>query len=143
MKNRVGANGLAGVLATGSRVEQGKLAPCPDTPNCVNSQAAGSSAIAPLAYCGDAQLAWARLHAVLSRWPRIRIVAYADGYLRAEARSRVFGFVDDVEFVLDLDAEVIHVRSASRVGYSDFGVNRRRIEKLRGVLCGVAQQPSA
>jgi uncharacterized protein (DUF1499 family) len=72
-----------------------------------------------------------RLAAILRELPRITIVA-ADGvYLRAESRSAIFRFVDDVEFLADEAAKVIHVRSASRLGSSDLGVNRRRVESIR------------
>ncbi len=63
--------------------------------------------------------------------PRVRIVEQTPRYLHAEARSRVFGFVDDLEFELHPDARRIGVRSAARAGYWDFGVNRRRVERLR------------
>lgn len=70
--------------------------------------------------------------------PRMQIVVRTDRYLRAEAASRVFGFIDDVEFALDPDANLIHVRSASRIGYSDLGVNRDRIERIRMLLAAPA-----
>ena len=63
--------------------------------------------------------------------PRITIVREEEGYMHAEARSLLFRFVDDVEFLLDADNRLIHVRSASRTGYSDLGVNRRRVERIR------------
>jgi len=75
--------------------------------------------------------ALARLKQVLQEEPRTTIVTEEGGYLHAEVRSFLFRFVDDVEFTLDADNRVIHVRSASRTGYSDFGVNRRRVERLR------------
>ena len=109
----------------------GRLEPCPDTPNCVSSQANGSAHVAPLAFSDDPNAAFARLQSLLQQLPRVRITGVAAGYLRAEAASRVFGFVDDVEFQLDPANRVVHVRSAARLGYSDFGVNRKRIETLR------------
>ena len=75
--------------------------------------------------------AQARLKQVLLNEPRTRIVKEEGGYLHAEARSFLFRFVDDVEFMFDADQQVIHVRSASRLGYSDLGVNRRRVERIR------------
>jgi uncharacterized protein (DUF1499 family) len=75
-----------------------------------------------------------RLEAVVSSLPRTRVVERRGDYLRAEASSRLFGFIDDVEFQLDEPARVIHVRSAARVGYRDFGVNRARIEKVRAAF---------
>ena len=72
-----------------------------------------------------------RLKQVLLDEPRTTIVTEEGGHLHAETRSFLFRFIDDVEFMLDADNQVIHVRSASRTGYSDFGVNRRRVERLR------------
>lgn len=113
------------------------LRPCPDTPNCVSSQApAGDTqhAIAPLRFTGDGRASWERLRRALGSMPRTRIVEDTGEYLRAEATSLVFRFVDDLECLLDRDASVIHVRSASRVGHGDLGVNRRRVERLRALL---------
>ena len=108
------------------------LAPCPESPNCVSSEAGDRAHfIEPLRYTGDAGRAWERLKTALATEPRITIIEDTGDYLHAEARSLVFGFIDDVEFVLDPGESVIQVRSASRVGYSDFGVNRRRVERIR------------
>ena len=112
-------------------VRAGRLAPCPGTPNCVCSQAEAAHAIAPFTYTGSPDEALARLHTLLAGWPRTRIVTATNDYLHAECRSLLFRFVDDVEFVLDRAAKVIHCRSASRAGYWDLGVNRRRLEALR------------
>jgi uncharacterized protein (DUF1499 family) len=108
------------------------LAPCPTSPNCISSQASDEGHhAAPFRFTGEASQAWRRLKSALHTEPRLTITEDTGGYLHAEARSRVFHFVDDVEFVLDPAAEMIQVRSASRVGYSDFGVNRRRVERIR------------
>jgi uncharacterized protein (DUF1499 family) len=113
-------------------VRDGRLAPCPDTPNCVCTQAADEAhRIEPLAYDGSAEEAMVRLKAALSTLPRTRVVTETPDYLHAECTSLVFRFVDDVEFLLDRERKVIHFRSASRVGHSDLGVNRRRMEALR------------
>lgn len=110
----------------------GKLAPCPSTPNCVCSQASDEEHhIEPIAYTGSAEEAWKRLQTMLHNRPRTRVVTVNDHYLHAECWTPVFRFVDDVEFVLDPEGSVIHVRSASRVGRSDLGVNRRRVEGMR------------
>jgi uncharacterized protein (DUF1499 family) len=112
--------------------ESGRLAPCPHRPNCVCSQADDAAhRIEPLRFEGSANEAMKSLRVVLAAWPRTRVVTAADGYLHAECRSRLFRFVDDVEFLVDSEARVIHFRSASRVGRSDLGVNRRRMEGLR------------
>ena len=108
------------------------LAPCPASPNCVSSKATDTEHFTePLHFTGDASLAWNRLIAALGTESRLSIVEDTGSYLHAEARSLVFRFVDDVEFLLDSAHGVIQVRSASRVGYSDFGVNRRRVERIR------------
>ena len=111
----------------GLGVTDGKLAPCSRKPNCVSDQAADDGhRIAPLPD------AWDALQALLASEPRTTIVERTANYLHAEARSALFGFVDDVEFLRG-DGK-IHVRSASRVGTSDLGVNRKRIEFLRSRL---------
>jgi uncharacterized protein (DUF1499 family) len=111
---------------------EGKLAPCPDSPNCVCSQAEDAAhRVEPLAFEGSPQEALARLKDVLASWPRTRIITATDTYLHAECRSLLFRFVDDVEFLLDGSKGVIQVRSASRAGRSDLGVNRRRVEAIR------------
>ncbi len=108
------------------------LPPCPNRPNCVSSQAAyPSHFIEPLRFPGSPADAWVVLKFALQSLPRTRVVEESGWYLRAEAKSRIFGFVDDVEFLMDVRNSVIHVRSASRIGYSDLGVNRNRIECVR------------
>lgn len=113
----------------------GKLAPCPDTPNCVSSLATDPRhAIAPFALDRSFGAAKEELRQAATQLPRAQLVAEQENYLRFEFRSLVFRFVDDVEFHLDDATKTIHVRSASRVGHSDFGVNRRRIEAIRALL---------
>jgi uncharacterized protein (DUF1499 family) len=116
----------------GLGARDGRLAPCPDSPNCVSSQAEDERhRIEPIRFDGDSDEAWKRLRERVAARPRTRIVTEADGYLHAECTSLIFRFVDDLECLLDRDARLIHVRSASRAGHSDFGVNRRRVEELR------------
>jgi uncharacterized protein (DUF1499 family) len=107
------------------------MAPCPASPNCVSSDSTDPRhGIAPLSIkAGDAQ-AWERMRTAVSTLPRTRIVAEGDGYLRAECRS-LLGFVDDLELRLLPNERTIAVRSAARLGYYDFGLNRRRVERLR------------
>jgi uncharacterized protein (DUF1499 family) len=110
----------------------GKLSPCPDSPNCVCSQdARPAHSIAPLTYTGPWPAARQKLLAVIRSMPRSCVVAEQADCIHAEFASAVFGFVDDVEFRVDAEAHVIHVRSAARVGYFDLGVNRRRVEEIR------------
>ncbi|MGF1514856.1 MAG: DUF1499 domain-containing protein [Elainellaceae cyanobacterium] len=110
-----------------------KLTDCPGSPNCVNSQAPqsdGEHHIEPIA-CGDVDTAMARLKSVVGSMARTTIVTESENYLYAEFKSALMGFVDDVEFYLDKAAGVIHVRSASRLGKSDLGTNRKRVEDIR------------
>ena len=110
----------------------GRLAPCPDSPNCVSTRAEDPvHRIDPIAFDGPADQALARLKQAIATIPRLRIVSERDGYLHAEATSLIFRFVDDVEFLVDGEEKRIHIRSASRVGRSDLGVNRDRVEKIR------------
>ncbi len=114
-------------------VRNGLLAACPDSPNCVNSQQHADElhGIPPLAFRDTPAEAKARLKAVIGRQPRTKLVQETSDYLRYEFRTRFCYFVDDVEFHVDGIAKVVHVRSASRLGHSDLGTNRRRIEALR------------
>ena len=111
---------------------QGRLAPCPSSPNCVSSQAGDEvHRVAPIPFTGTAGAAIGRLTQIVRSLPRSSVITSTEDYLRAEFRSAVFRFVDDVEFLVDEPSGVIHVRSASRVGSSDLGVNRRRVEAIR------------
>ncbi len=110
----------------------GRLRPCPASPNCVCSQDADAMhAIEPLTYSGTAAEAIERLKAAILRMPRTKIVADTGDYLHVEFTTRLMRYVDDVEFAVDHQQKVIHCRSASRIGYSDLGVNRQRIEAIR------------
>jgi uncharacterized protein (DUF1499 family) len=111
------------------------LAPCPSSPNCVSSAAADAAhRIEPLAFAGPPAAAMERLRATIAALPRARVVRFDDGGLHAEFTSWLLRFVDDVDCIVDADASVIHIRSASRVGYSDFGVNRKRVEQIRAAF---------
>ena len=113
---------------------QQRLQPCPSSPNCVCSDATDSHGIEPFAIAGDPQLMWQRLQDYLAQQRGFTIKHVADHYLRVEAKTRLLRFVDDVEFELRIGEGVIAVRSASRVGYSDLGANRCRIEEIRKAL---------
>jgi uncharacterized protein (DUF1499 family) len=128
-------NLLAGSPPAALGVRDGRLAPCPASPNCVSSQAGDADhRIAPIAYMGNAAEAMARLARVITAQPGATIVAQHDGYLYATFQTPLMGFVDDVEFVADPARNVIQLRSASRLGHRDFGVNRKRIEMLRSAF---------
>ena len=118
----------------------GRLAPCPAKPNCVSSEA-GEDAdhqIAPLDYAGtNPQAAWAEIQQVIAELGG-EITLAGDAYLAATFTSSLFRFVDDVECRLDPLKEQIQIRSASRVGHSDLGVNRKRVEAINNAFGGDA-----
>jgi uncharacterized protein (DUF1499 family) len=118
-------------------VRDGKLAACKRTPNCVSSQADPADKehyVAPIAVHGDAQEVIGEVRATVESMDGARVIREMPGYLYAEYRSRLLRFVDDVEFAYDEKAQVLHLRSASRVGRRDFGVNRERVEAIRALL---------
>jgi len=121
-------------------IRNGQLMPCPKTPNCVSSQAVDAEhTITPLSYPGIPQEARARLLQILESEKRLNILTADENYIRVEFASAFFGFVDDAEFYFsekDADVTVIQVRSAARVGHSDLGVNRKRMEQIRGEMNG-------
>lgn len=111
------------------------LAPCPSSPNCVSSDADDAAHyIAPLELAVPGEQAWSAVRSAVLALRRVHIVSETPVYLHAECRSALFGFVDDLELLLRPGDGVIAVRSASRLGYSDLGVNRRRVEYLRAAL---------
>ncbi|MGB5592842.1 MAG: DUF1499 domain-containing protein [Crocosphaera sp.] len=111
-------------------VKNGKLTPCPGTPNCVNSQSSDAqSKIAPLP-----MMAISDLRKIIESMERTTIIEETANYLYAEFKTPLMGFVDDVEFYLDANENVIHVRSASRLGKSDLGLNRKRLEEIRAKM---------
>lgn len=121
--------------AAHSGTRDGSLAPCTRPTNCVSSFAVGSpAAIAPFAAGDGPEKCLARLRRSLETRPRTRIVEASGFYLHAEETSRWWGFVDDLELLADPAAGVVHVRSASRLGRRDLGVNRARVEALRAAL---------
>ncbi len=122
----------SGTKPTTLGVKQGKLSPCPDSPNCVSSTSRDSRhAMEPLDYTGDMQAAKQKLVDIVSSFKRARIMVDDQDYIHAEFASALFKFVDDVEFYFDDEHKVIHFRSASRLGKYDFGVNRKRMDKIR------------
>jgi len=128
--------GCSGSSDTYSGLAEGQLRPCPDKPNCVLSQTEGRTVdsehtIKPFEYSGSPERALAALETIVKGLKRTRITTREARYIHAEFTSAVFRFVDDVEFLADEKKPVIHVRSASRTGRSDFGVNRKRVEEIR------------
>lgn len=113
-------------------IVDGRLRPCPPSPNCVHSSAQDEGhLIQPLYYAGTSSAAWQHLTALIRDMEGAEIVSQTDTYLHAQYTSALFRFVDDVEFLLDAQNRKIEVRSASRLGYYDFGVNRRRLQEIR------------
>ncbi len=123
----------ARVRPTNLGVKDGQLAPLPNKPNCVCSQAASSAQhIEPIQYSGSAHEAMVRLKALLERKGKVHVVTSSKAYIHAEFRAMIF--FDDVEFYAPPGQQLIHVRSASRLGHSDLGANRRRIEAIRSAF---------
>lgn len=123
---------LAGKRPKNLGVSNGRLAACPGKPNCVSSQAESArQRVAPLRLSGGPDAAMKRLKEVVNNADGASLVEETANYLHFECASKLLGFVDDLEFYCDAENEVIHVRSASRLGYSDLGVNRKRVESIR------------
>ncbi len=112
-----------------------RLAPCPDSPNCVSSDATDEAhRVEPYRLKAPAQDAWHGLQNVVAAEQGVRLVEANDSYLHVEVRSAIMRFVDDTEFQLRASEGIIAVRSAARTGYNDTGVNRKRIERIREAL---------
>ena len=127
---------FSGTRPSNLGVNGGQLAPVPDSPNCVSSQAPASDKehyIAPLAVAGSASEAIAKIKAVVQAMERTEIIEETGDYLYAEFATKLMGYVDDVEFYAD-GGGTVQVRSASRLGKSDLGLNRKRIEEIRSAL---------
>ncbi|MEP6881002.1 MAG: DUF1499 domain-containing protein [Dokdonella sp.] len=129
------ATGPGGVRLLNEGSAQLGLAHCPARPSCVSSSDAGEiHRIAPLKFEGDGAAALQRVRKILVGMPRTKIIDIDDHYLHATQASAVFRFADDVEFLLDAGNSEFQVRSCARLGFYDFGVNRRRIEQIRSAL---------
>ncbi len=140
--------GLKGVFTStqpeGIGIIDGQLANCPTTPNCVVSQRADADhAIAPITYTTDLATARQNLVDILGVVPRTQIVQQSDDYILAMSESRLMGFVDDSEFYFPADESVIQIRAAARLGESDLGVNRRRLEQIRLAFQDLEQRTAA
>jgi uncharacterized protein (DUF1499 family) len=121
----------------GLGVRDGRLAPCPPTPNCVSTQADPADRqhyAAPAPFTGPADETQERIRALLAAEPRVELLRDEPGYIHAVFRTPTMRYPDDVEFYLDEAAGLIHIRSASRLGSGDAGVNRARVERLLGAL---------
>ena len=133
---------LGGMAPDDLGLRDGKLKPPSNSPNSVSSQAdlwpdhaqAGYARVAPLALAGDGAATLARIQAIVQGMPGARVVKTEPGYLRATFDTRLLKYTDDVEFWFDAGNGVVQVRSASRLGRNDFGVNRARVEAIRAQL---------
>lgn len=122
----------SGVTRSGQGLCDGRLADCPAAPCCISTLAwRCSRRVAPIGYPVSREEVHGILVDVLLAWPRTEIVMARDDYIHAVQRSRCFRFVDDLECHLPADERLVHMRSAARIGWYDFGVNRARVERLR------------
>lgn len=115
-------------------VKQGRLLPCSGASSCVSSETPGSAAIAPLPAGQSPARSWAAAREAV-RQAGGSIIAEEPGYLRAAFATPLWRFIDDLELRLDEQQGVIHIRSASRVGRSDFGANRKRVAEIASLYC--------
>lgn len=126
----IGCSGIRPKLG----INNGQLVPCPKAPNCVSSQATDKKHfIQPLHFVGTLQEAQEELLKILKAWKRAKITVVLKNYIRVEFTSKLFRFIDDVEFYFPptkTEKIIINIRSASRIGHSDLGTNRKRIEQI-------------
>ncbi len=116
-------------------IVDGKFYPCPNTPNCVSTQATDAKhIISPISYSGTMSEAKEKIIKIVNSLKRTKIITNTENYIHAEVRTATFKFVDDVEFLFDDREKIIQFRSRARSGHSDMGVNRKRMEKIREVF---------
>jgi len=116
-------------------IVDGKFYPCPNTLNCVSTQATDAKhKISPIIYSGTMSEAKKKIDKILNSLKRTKIITNTENYIHAEVRTATFKFVDDVEFLFDDSEKIIQFRSRARSGHSDMGVNRKRMEKIREVF---------
>ena len=116
-------------------IVEGKLHPCPKSPNCVSTQAIDEKQkMEPLNYSGSLEEAKVKIIGIINSLKRSKIITNEENYIHIEFRTATFRFVDDVEFLFDDKEKVIHFRSRARMGYSDMGVNRKRMEEITNLF---------
>jgi uncharacterized protein (DUF1499 family) len=131
------ALGCAGTPPERPAGDAAELLPCPPRPNCVSTRSDDAARrIEPFELAVAAAQAWPVIRQAVADLRGTTLVRASATGLRAECRSALFRFVDDLELRLDADGRRVAIRSAARLGYSDFGVNRRRVERLRAALRG-------
>jgi uncharacterized protein (DUF1499 family) len=112
-----------------------KFSPCAESPNCVSSDARDKDhAVEMFKLNTNLNNGWQKVHDVVSSFPRTKVITFNKQYIHVECSSAVFGFVDDLQLHLRGEGGSVAVKSASRLGHSDFGVNRKRIASLRKIL---------
>jgi len=127
--------GCSGSKPDSIGVSDNRLAACPDSPNCVSSDAQDDKQrVLPFYLVSNTADKWADVIDAIGTIPRTTLITQTDRYLHVECKSLVFRFVDDLELLMNPESGEISVRSASRLGYSDMGVNRKRVEALRQIL---------
>jgi uncharacterized protein (DUF1499 family) len=127
--------GCSGTRPDEIGIDPSGLRGCPKSPNCISSEAKDEQhAIEPFRLKGDTNTSWTLILDEIASMPRWTTVTATDSYIHVECKSRIFRFVDDLELYFNSSKGIISIRSASRIGYSDFGANRRRIELLRSEL---------
>ncbi|MCH2533473.1 MAG: DUF1499 domain-containing protein [Bdellovibrionales bacterium] len=111
-----------------------QLKPCPDKPNCVSSQEDRDSHYVPPIEVESVRNSLQKLVDYFSKNPEYQLQQVSNNYLHVVHKSKIFKYRDDIEFYGDPEKRLLHVRSASRVGYSDIGTNKKRVEKLRSLI---------
>ena len=122
-------------IETSPGLENGKLLPCKEKPNCVCSlEKREVYFVEPLRFSGSPEVALQNLKKLILEIDGLSLKSQSDGYMHFTAKSRLFGFIDDLEIQISADNQTIQIRSESRVGYSDLGANRKRVEKIRAMF---------
>lgn len=125
-------SGASGRTTSACGLRDGHLLDCPAAPRCVATGASRPARrVAPIGYPGERAEVHAILIGVLRSWPRTEIVTVRADYIHAVQKTRWLGFADDLECHLPAAERLVHLRSAARSGWYDFGVNRDRVERLR------------
>lgn len=123
---------MSGQRPSNLGVTDGRLKACPNSPNCVCSfDSDKEHGIEAISFSGAPQDAIATLKQIIQSMPLTNIIESSDDYIYAEFTTKLMGYVDDVEFYIPGGSDIIHVRSASRLGKSDLGLNRKRVEEIR------------
>ncbi|MCB1156935.1 MAG: DUF1499 domain-containing protein [Leptospiraceae bacterium] len=115
-------------------ITEGVFSPCPKSPNCISSQEKKEDKehyIEAIVYSSSREDAQKKMIVTLQKLPRVKLVKKTDNYLHAEFTTLLMRYVDDVEFYFPENNKLIHIRSASRVGYSDLGKNRSRMKEIK------------